>query len=67
MSMETDITLKPCPICGHPATQPQNIARPSQRPMWEISCGVFCIAMRRSSKAQVIAEWNQRTTSDPQA
>ena len=55
--------LRPCPFCGANAKEPHD-----ERPYgtsgddrsWAISCGVFCVTMRRHTKGQVIKDWNFR-------
>ncbi|MDE1008183.1 MAG: hypothetical protein OSB38_21170 [Paraburkholderia fungorum] len=51
--------LERCPFCGAPANAPQNIT-PTKRATWEISCAIFCVAIRRGSRKEVVASWNKR-------
>jgi hypothetical protein len=57
-AMMTD-ELKPCPFCGAHATAPQNIT-PTKRATWEVSCAIFCVAIRRGSRKEVVESWNKR-------
>ena len=57
------IELKSCPFCGAAANQPYREKPPlgkAVRPVWEISCGWYCIGMRRGSRKRVVADWNMR-------
>lgn len=60
------VDLKPCPFCGTAANEPVKEQRrlgSAARPMWEITCAWYCIAMRRGTRRQVIQDWNTRRTS----
>jgi hypothetical protein len=57
-AMMTD-ELKRCPFCGAHATAPQNIT-PTKRATWEVSCAIFCVAIRRGSRKEVVESWNKR-------
>lgn len=58
--------LKPCPICGAKASEPEKINRPPTkgRPIWETGCVNYCIFMKRGSKKELIESWNTRTSFD---
>lgn len=45
--------LLPCPFCGCPADKPQK-RYPTGRPIWEISCSLFCVGMKREKKSLLI-------------
>lgn len=54
------IELKNCPFCGMSPKEPEK--RPqSGRPIWDITCKLYCITMTRTSKKEVIQDWNKRT------
>ena len=52
--------LKECPFCGSRATDPEK-TNTSGRNVWETKCVHFCIYMRRSSKKELVRDWNRRT------
>jgi hypothetical protein len=60
MGMAKQVELLPCPFCGSPASQPDCLKSGGSRPVWEISCPMFCVGMRRRSKQEVVKCWNQR-------
>lgn len=52
--------LKECPFCGGNASSTEKESDKG-RPVWAIKCSTgFCISMRRSSKKEVIEDWNTR-------
>ncbi len=55
--------LKPCPFCGTAACEPENIT-PTKRPSWKIRCTWYCVSMVRSTKKEVIKDWNTRANSE---
>jgi hypothetical protein len=54
--------LKPCPFCGGPACEPENISK--GRPIWQIQCSSFCCSIKWDSKKEAIRIWNTRTAPD---
>lgn len=62
-AMTDNKELLPCPFCGYPATNPENV-RPDKRPLWEIKCRHWCdVTIRNESKQGVIKRWNTRPQS----
>ena len=62
---KTPPELKPCPFCGATAADPYKEKPRLGRtmcPVWEISCGWHCVAMRRGSRKEVVADWNKRSS-----
>lgn len=56
------VVLMPCPFCGCPANQPEKEKHDTgvHRPVWSITCSLYCVSMKRKSKASVIFDWNTR-------
>lgn len=53
------IELKPCPFCGGPANPPGRVLK-AGRTVWMATCFAGCVEMWRSSKAQLVQDWNGR-------
>lgn len=54
--------IKPCPFCGS-RINPKNIYNENLlkgRPLWKLSCGRYCVSMRRPTRKTLIEDWNTR-------
>lgn len=53
--------LLPCPFCGAIPKEPINInTGTSRRPEWKLHCPRFCVSMARSTRKELISDWNTR-------
>jgi hypothetical protein len=56
-----------CPFCGGGAIGPHRTTKDGKRPIWEIHCARHCVHMRRTTKKEVLLDWNTRAGNEYEA